>query len=178
MIRFKLSILALLIPFISFSQEQNAFPVDSDTKLVTYQEVVQQNGSQDELYIRGIDWLNSYYKNPFDVSRVRNRESGVIELQHRIEVQNSVEDVNLQAGTVNYELRIEFKPGRYRYTISNMTLRQQSRFPIERWLNKDDPQYSPLWENYIAQVDAKIKEVIESLKTGMRPVEVKPEEKW
>lgn len=170
--------LSILLPILASAQENTAFPVDKDTKLITYQEVVQQNGTQDELYIRGIDWINKYYKNPADVTRVRNRESGVIELMHRIELQNMDGETKVSAGTVNYELKIEFKPGRYRYTVTNMTLRQASRFPIERWLNKDDQNYSPLWDNYIQQVDTKVKEIIANLKAGMQPVEVKPEEKW
>ncbi len=178
MIKIKLFILAIILPCLLYSQESTVFPIDPDTKLVSYQGVVQMNGTQDELYVRGIDWLNKYYKNPFDVSRVRNRESGVIEVMHRIELTNDVDGVNLQAGTVNYELRIEFKPGRYRYTLTNLTWRQASRFPIERWLNKEEQSYSPLWETYIQQVDLKAKEIIENLKNGMQPVEVKPEEKW
>lgn len=178
MIKIKIFILAFFLPFMAFSQESTVFPIDPDTKLVNYTEVVQQNGTMDELYVRGIDWLNSYYKNPFDVSRIRNRESGVIEIMHRIEIMNNAEGVDIQAGTVNYELRIEFKPGRYRYTLTNLTLRQASRFPVERWLNKEDQAYSPLWETYIQQVDLKAKEIIDNLKKGMQPVEVKPEEKW
>lgn len=176
--RFNFLIVALLFPFSLFSQNSDVFPVDQDSKLVTYQDVVQQTGTQDELYIRGIEWLNSYYKNPADVSRVRNRESGVIELMHRIEIENQAEGTKVGAGIVNYDLKIEFKPGRYRYTITNLTLRQASRFPVERWMNKEDQMYSPLWDNYIQQVDAKVKEIIASLKTGMEPKTEKPEEKW
>ncbi len=170
--------MAVLLPFCSYSQSSDVFPIDVNSQLVTYQDVVQQPGTQDELYIRGIEWLNSYYKNPADVSRVRNRESGVIELLHRIEIENMDGDVRVQAGIVNYEMRIEFRPGRYRYTITNLTLRQASRFPVERWFNKDDPMYSPLWENYITQVDTKVKEIIASLKAGMEPKVEVPEEKW
>jgi hypothetical protein len=176
--RFTFFVVALLLPFSLFSQNSDVFPVDQDSKLVTYQEVVQQAGTQDELYIRGIEWLNSYYKNPADVSRVRNRESGVIELMHRIEIENQAEGTKVGAGIVNYDLKIEFKPGRYRYTITNLTLRQASRFPVERWMNKEDQMYSPLWDNYIQQVDTKVKEIIVSLKTGMEPKTEKPEEKW
>jgi DNA-directed RNA polymerase beta' subunit len=178
MIRIEILMLTLILPFIGLAQGTDTFPIDQDSKLVTYQEVVQQNGTSDELYIRGIDWVNSYYKNPFDVCRIRDRVSGVIEVMHRIELNNQDGDVKVNAGTVNYELRIEFKPGRYRYTITNLTLRQTSRFPIERLLNKDDPSYSPLWDNYIQQIDTKVKEIIASLKGGMQPVAVKPEEKW
>lgn len=178
MIRFNFLFIAFLLPFLSIGQEVNYYPVDPETGLLTYQEVVQQNGTQDELYIRGIEWLNSHYKNPADVCKVRNRESGVIELLHRIEVFNTQDGANVLAGMVNYVLKIEFKAGRYRYTLTNLTFRQASRFPVERWLNKADPLYSPVWDSYIRQVDTKAKEVVNSLKEGMQPEVVKPEEKW
>lgn len=178
MLKLKFIALLLVFPFFATSQDAAVFPIEAETGLVTYKDVIQQAGTQDELYIRGIEWLNSHYKNPADVCKVRNRESGVIELHHRIEINNMDGDVKVAAGIVNYDLKIEFKPGRYRYTITNLTLRQASRFPVERWLNKSDPMYSPLWENYIQQVDTKVKEIIASLKEGMQPEVVKPEEKW
>lgn len=176
----KYLVLALVIiaPFFVFSQESVVLPLDPDTKMATYQEVVQEKGTADELYIRGIEWINSFYKNPADVTRVRNRESGVIELLHRFEIYNADGEVKVQAGFVNYSLKIEFKPGRYRYTVDDINWRQATKFPIEKWLNKEDPFYSPQWDSYIQQVDTAVKEVIASLKKGMHPEEEKPEEKW
>ncbi len=176
--KFKFLLLILILPFVALSQNADNFPVDENTKLITYRDVVQLNGTQDELYIRGIDWINSFYKNPADVCRVRNRESGVIEVLHRIEIVNEKDGGKVPAGTVNYELKLEFKPGRYRYTITDLTLRQPTRFPVERWLNKDDPQYIPEWDDYMKQVDARVNEIIASLRKGMEPVVVKEEEKW
>ncbi len=163
-----------------FAQDDSKtnFPFDKDTGLISYQEVVQEPGTADELYIRCIEWINTSYKNPADACRIRNRESGVIEILHRFELTNMDGDAKLQAGIVNYLLKLEFKPGRYRYTITDLTLRQASRFPIERWLDKSDKLYSPLWDSYLTQVDKQVKQLIESLKSGMSPVAVKQEEKW
>ncbi len=164
---------------LAYSQEAEInYPIDKDTQLITYQEVVQEAGTGDELYVRCVEWINTQYKNPADVCKVRNRESAVIEISHRIELINMEGDAKLNAGIVNYLLKLEFKPGRYRYTITDMTLRQSSRFPIERWFDKSDKMYSPLWDGYLVQVDTQVKKLIESLKAGMAPVVVKPEEKW
>ena len=46
-------------------------------------------------------------------------------------------------------------------------------FPLERWLDKADPQYTPKCEEYLSQVDTQIKEIIASLKKGMLPKVVK-----
>jgi hypothetical protein len=178
MIKLKLLLIIGLIPFSLFSQGSAKVPVDAKTGLIAYQEVVPENGSQDELYIRAIEWINANYKNPADVSRVRNRESGVIELLHRFEIFDEKDGTKVLAGTVNYTLSLEFKPGRYRYTISELTLRQASRFPAEKWLDKSDPAYKPEWDSYLQQVDAQTKELIASLKEGMHPEKVQPEDKW
>lgn len=165
----------------SFGQESNAakFPIDKDTGLISYQEVVQEAGTADNLYIRCNEWINVNYKNPADVCRVRNRESGVVEILHRIELIKMEGDSKLVGGKVNYLLKLEFKNGRYRYTITEFTKSgESSRFPIERWFDKTDKMYSPLWDSYLDQVDTKVKELIESLKAGMAPVVVAPEEKW
>lgn len=173
--------LILIVCSIGVSAQETttpSLPVDKDTQLITYQDVIQEPGTADELYVRCIEWINVNYKNPADVCKVRNRESQVIEILHRIELINYDGESKLSAGTVNYLLKLEFKPGRYRYTITDLTLRQASRFPIERWFDKSDKMYSPLWDTYLAQVDTQIKKLIESLKAGMLPVQVKQEEKW
>lgn len=178
MTRLNLLFIICILPFSLFSQGNSNVPVDAKTGLITYQEVVPENGSQDELYIRAIEWINANYKNPADVSRVRNRESGVIELLHRFEIFDEKDGAKVLSGTVNYTLSLEFKPGRYRYTVNELTLRQASRFPVEKWLNKSDPAYKPEWDGYLKQVDTKAKELIASLKEGMHPKKEKPEDKW
>ena len=158
--------------------EQLTYPVDKDTQLLSYNEVVQQPGTADELYIRAIEWLNTYYKNPADVCKIRNRESGVIEIAHRFEIYNEVDGARLIAEIVRYSLKIEFKPGRYRYVISELERKQSSRYPVERWLDKSDKTYSPMFEGYLKQMDTQIKDLIVSLKEGMQPPIIKVEEKW
>lgn len=158
--------------------ESMVLPMDEDTQLISYQDVIQMPGTADELYVRAIEWINTQYKNPADVCRIRNRESAVIEIAHRFEILNDEEGDKLIAGIVNYNLKLEFKPGRYRYTLSDLILKQSTRFPIERWLNKEDQMYSPLWDLYLKQVNRQAKELIESLKSGMEPPVVKQEEKW
>jgi hypothetical protein len=156
----------------------SAMPVDKDTQLFTFQEVVSMEGTADELYIRCIEWINTRYKNPADACRVRNRESAYIEIAHRFEIYNQAEGTRVNAGIVNYVLKIEFKPGRYRYTLTDLVLRQSSRYPIERWMDKSDSMYSPLYDSYLQQVNTQALELIDSLKAGMQPPVVKQEERW
>lgn len=158
--------------------ETMALPVDEDTQLISYQDVISMPGTADELYIRAIEWVNTRYKNPFDACRVRNRESGIIEISHRFEILNDADGAKMIAGIVNYSLKLEFKAGRYRYTLSDLVLKQATRFPIERWMDKEEQMYSPLWDTYLKQVNEQSTELINSLKAGMEPPVVKEEEKW
>ncbi|MBW6490042.1 MAG: DUF4468 domain-containing protein [Lentimicrobium sp.] len=154
------------------------YPVDKDTQLITYQDVIPMAGTADELYIRCIEWINTQYKNPADACRVRNRESGVIEILHRFELLNDEEGDRLKAGSVNYTLKLEFKPGRYRYTLSDLTWKQTTRYPVEKWMDKEDKMYSHVYDSYLVQVNRQATELIKSLKAGMEPPVVKQEEKW
>ena len=77
---------------------------------------------------------------------------------------------------VEFKLKIELKEGRYRYTFDQFRKKAASMFPLERWLDKTDPQYTPKCDEYLLQVDNNIKEIIASLKKGMVPKVVKKDE--
>ncbi len=160
----------------SFGQDETSppkMPIDETTKLINYTEVVQQTGTRDELYNRAISWINSYFKNPGDVTRVRDKENGKIECVHRIKVQHEEKGVQVDGGLVQYELYIDFKDGKYRYSVTKFNLKNLSYFPLERWLNKNDPSYNSYCPAYLHQVDDEIKNLIKSLKKGMEPPVVK-----
>lgn len=160
--------------FKSFCQD---IPVDADTKLITYKDIVQVNGTKTDIYNRALEWINVEYKNPVDVTRVKNVANGVIELVHRIDLYKTEKEVRRPAGTVDYTLKIEVKEGRYRYIFTNFLLHDVSRMPIEKWLDKTDKKYDPVFELYLQQVDTRVKELIVSLKSGMiPPVEPKKDE--
>jgi len=153
-------------------------PVDPDTKLITYKEVVTVEGTRGELYNRAIEWVNKQYKNPVDATKVRDQASGIIEIIHRIEVTKVDQGVTLLAGTVDYSMKLELKDGRYRYIITNFTNKAVSRQPIERWMNKDDSLYQPVYENYLKQVNDYTLNMIAGLKQAMLAPAAKKEETW
>lgn len=154
-------------------------PVDTVTKLISYSEVVQQTGIKDTLYNRVIRWGNAYYKNFQNVAKVLNKESGKIEGTHMFKVLNAPDKdgVKTEAGVVSYSFTIEIKENKFRYTITKFNLKGVSYFALERWLNKKDPSYQPAWDGYLTQVDAKVQELITSLKKGMKEA-VKVSDDW
>lgn len=170
----------LLLSFVSVKAQQNTatLPVDPDTKLITYKEVVTVTGTPTELFNRAIEWVNKQYKNPTDATKVRNPATGLIEIIHRIELTRDDKGVSRPAGIVDYAMKLEIKDGRYRYTITNFNFKDVSRQPIEKWMDKKDKAYTPDWDNYLTQVDVATKKLIETLKQGMLPPAPKKTDEW
>jgi len=160
----------------AFSQKA-AVPIDEDTKLITYKEVVQQEGDVQKLYYTAIAWVNANYKNPNEVTTVRDIENGKLVLEHRFKIFNvDKKDFKSDAGVIKYTLKLEFKPNKYRYIFTDFNLQAVSKFPLERWLDKKDPQYTAACDNYLYQVDTTVNGIIKSLKKGMVPKIEKPDE--
>lgn len=163
-----------LIPFKTFAQ----VPVDPDTKKIIYQEVVEETATKDTLYNRALQWVNNNFKNPLEVTRVRDAANGKVVGQHRIKMMDTDKDGNKNFSNVvvEYTFKIEAKENKYRIIINDFEMKSISKFPLERWLDKKDPMYTPKWEDYLVQVDVAIKDVIASIKKGMKPAKVKSDE--
>ena len=149
-------------------------PVDEETGKIMYREVVEQKGTKTEFFNRAISWINSFYKNPVAVTKTRDPESGVIRGLHRIKLKDTMDDgTRTDAGTVQYEFSIELKDGRYRYTLHEFILRQQSKIPVEKWLNQNNPKL----RSYLKQINDFSTNWITSLKKGMLP-KVEKSDEW
>ncbi|MCD4698806.1 MAG: DUF4468 domain-containing protein [Bacteroidales bacterium] len=155
--------------------QQSSFPVDEETGLITYKEVVEEKGDPQSFYNSAIGWINEYYANPVDVTKTRNPETGLIKGLHRFRIKNTGKDGNQSdAGTIQYRFTLEFKEGRYRYTLTEFILRHGSKIPVEKWLNKSDPQS----KSYLKQLDDFAQAWIENLKKGMKPKVEKTDDDW
>ncbi|MBN1337948.1 MAG: DUF4468 domain-containing protein [Bacteroidales bacterium] len=171
---------ALLFAGVSFAQEPlPALPVDEKTGLITYREVVEIEGAKSDLFNWAVYWINEYYKNPADVTKVRDAETGEIKGVHRLKIRNTAEDGSqTDAGLVQYNFAIELKDNRYRCTLNEFVLRQSSKIPVEKWMNREDPQYNPLWDQYLAQIDEFATSWIQALKEGMKPPAEDNDDDW
>ena len=152
-------------------------PVDEDTKLITYKEVIPQEGDKTKLYYRAIEWVNANYKNPTEATRIRDEENGLLEVKSGFKIFNTdKKGFKTDANVINYTLKLEFKPGRYRYTFTNFSIEAVSKYPLERWLDTKDPRYTPACDGYLMQIDSIVNQKIESLKEGMVPKVIKKDE--
>lgn len=173
-------LMLVIIPLHLFSQETqpaSQVPVDPDTHRILYREVVTQEGLKDILYNRAAEWLRIYYINPSSVVRVLDKVNGKIEGTGRMNIVYTDKDgTSRNAGMILYELKLEFRDNKYRYTLTDFTLKGESRSPLEKWLNKSDPAYNEQWDVYLYQVDTTMQRLVKSLKSGMQPKVVKKDE--
>lgn len=158
---------------------EELYPIDPNTNLITYQEVVEETGTKKELFNRASEWLHHYFKQPVYVTQVRDAASGVIKGKHQFEVYFYDKDVKKIAGVVKYYFKIECKDGRYRYTLDNFMLTRQSKYPCEQWLDTKHRNYNEQWPKYLEQLRAyALDSFAASLKEYMVPEEVVEEEDW
>ncbi len=165
----------------SFSQDNDStsvVPVDKTTGLITYQEVVEVKGTKQDLFNRCVDWVNNFYANPVSVTQIRDPKTGKIEGGHQFRIHNIEDGYEMGAGMILYKFIVEFKDGRYRYTITDFVLRQPSRYPVENWLDDSDPAYNKQWNEYLKQMDEFVKNLIDNLKEKMKPAPEAVEEEW
>ncbi len=146
-------------------------PIDEQTKLVTYKEVVQQAGATpQELYDRAMLWVKNFYKNTNEVIKSNDREKGVIQLRSSVRIYVVKEDGSkFFKNIVYYNMKIECRPGRYRYTITDFNEKATAAAPVEVWLNTESPQWEIGQYAYLNQIDEQILALIESLEEGMNP---------
>jgi hypothetical protein len=153
-------------------------PVDPETKKITYREVVNQEGNPGYLYDKAIQWFGYYYLNAQAVFSVQDKTNGKVEGIGRLKIYytDSKTITRMDGGLILYTIRLEFKDNKYRYTLTDFNLKTASRFPIEKWMNKDDPAYNTNWDSYLYQVDTTMQRLISTLKEKMKPTVVKKDE--
>ena len=153
-------------------------PIDERTNLVTYQDVVKQEGTPKVLYDRAMEWVKKYYKNTNEVIKNADAEKCVIEMRSSVRIYSKQKDgTMLQKNIVYYNFKLECRDNRYRYTITNFNERAASAAPIENWFKTDSPYWSSSQYEWLTQIDGQIKELINSLEEGMLHPEVF-EDEW
>jgi len=171
--------LLFIIPFLALAQsEKLEIPVEPGTGLIKFREVIDVEGTKNELFNRCVYWLNGFYKDPTRVTTIRDVATGKIVGNHQFRIYYDEDGIKKPAGMIQYTFTIEFKDNRYRYTVDDFFLKSITNVPVEKWLNKDDPAYDPRWESYLQQIALYMKDWSDNLKEKMKPEPEKPEDNW
>lgn len=175
------SVVLVMVAANAFGQQSANLPVDDDSKLITYKKVVDLPGTtKTDLYNRAWMWAHSFYKNPGDVIREKDSVAGKMICKARFKIKNQPDkktQVQTDAGDVQYTLTLDFKEGKYRYTLSNIGWQTKSAFPAEKWMDKTSQSYTPDWDFYLQQTSENAKSILASLEKGMAtPPKVKKDD--
>lgn len=140
-----------------------AVPIDSVTKKITYEKVVEVKGSNaNVLYDRMLNWFRSYYKNPAEVIRENDSLKFRIVGKPRYRLNTgSTKDQQIQ-----YTITVAARDGRFRYELTDFNWKQMSYYACERWLDTQAKGYDPVFNDYLGQLDKMANEVIGSLIHG------------
>lgn len=177
--RLFLTVAALAFATAIFAQT-TTIPVSEKTKKICFQRVIPTEGTNSEVFNRiAGEWLRSAYKNPMAV--VTGNDGSKITGKHLIQL-DCQEDVKSKCPAVNYKFTVEVREGRIRYTLTDFTLdtskTTKGLFPIERWLDKDDPQYDNAWGDYLDQIAAFAEAWGANLEEKLKPEQRVEEEDW
>ena len=172
----------VLFSGISVAQENDSlnFPVDENTGKIKYQEVVEAEGKSVKLFYRAITWMNNHWDNARGMIKKQDKVNGVLKAHVRFDIKKYTEDGDLEerAGRMGYVLKMEFKDGRYRYTITDLQLLKKSKYPLERWINPENTYYDQRDEEVLQIIANEMKEVIKSMKKGMTKEKVQKDDDW
>lgn len=159
----------LLTPFFLHSQSLQ-LPIDEQSKLITYTNVVEVNGPKTELYNRALSWANTFYKNPADVIREKDATAGKIVCKGRFKLMDEPDKKGFQKdqGNVQYTLTIEAKEGKYRYKLSELNWKQTSYYAAERWMDTKNQYYVKAWDFYLKYADENAKKIVADLEQAMK----------
>jgi hypothetical protein len=153
-------------------------PIDEDTKLVTYKEVVNEKGSPQELYDRAMVWVKDFYKNTAEVIKNSDRKTGVINMRSSVKIYVTLKDGTKKLkNIIYYNFKLECRQDRYRYTITDFNEKAAAAAPIELWYDTKNPLWNPNQYEFLIQIDEQIKALIESLEEGMLP-KVEKVDEW
>ena len=98
--------------------DMNPLPIDTQTKLITYEGVVEVPGvSKADLYLRAHAWVAKTYRSANDVIQMQDKEAG----QLIIKGVSRVSSRGNSFGIVRHTLTIYVKDGRYKYVLSDLT---------------------------------------------------------
>lgn len=163
------------MPFGTMAQKNKdlswpAMELDSKTNLITYSELPEVSGTtKDDLFERAMAWGNDYYKNFAEKLRKQDKAAGEMEIFARFPIysydKKGVKTTSRQ-GLAQYTLTIQFKDGRYKYTVTDLNMKATSYQPLEPWLDREDPN-AKNHSYYLTDIDEEIREMLKGLKEAL-----------
>lgn len=176
----KISIITFFLIFLYFkgySQTASYLPIDKETKLITYSEVVIMDSTinKNELYSRAREWFAKAFKSSINVIQMDDKENGKIIGKGLTQVYHKSFGKSYPSGNINFTISLYLKDGKYKYEITNFHHTGETN--VDSQGNCEDMihtqkklmglSYQKTFDYYLLQLDTDIKQFILSLKTSM-----------
>ena len=172
--KFALLIVVALFATVTFAQSN--LPIDPKTEKITFRKVIPTECSEDEVVNRIYSaFMNSYYKSPNSI--LQQNDGRTMKGKHQFQLDNG-DPVKSKWPWITYRFSIEVREGRVRYTLIDFMQKTQSNHPCEEWMNKEDPQYQPVWDSYLDQIVAFGEDWGKQFEEKLVPEKVIEEEEW
>lgn len=152
-------------------------PVNPDTKLIVYEEVVMVEGVKLEELQRRLndEWFKNFFKNPQGVLQELTNDQ--MTGKHGFNIYKDVNGQKTNVGVVKYTFKIALKGGKYKYTLSDIFFSQVPKLPIEKWLDESSPAKADNF-SYLTQVNEFMKNFTGTLKTAMTVAKKEKKDDW
>ena len=158
-----------------------SLPVDPDTHLITYSEVIETPGvSKNDLYLRANTWFTRTFKSAKSVLELQDKEAGKLIGKGLIPVIIKVPIMGAtDAGTVATTITVFCKDGKYKYVIDNLSHERPYGANTQQWvdvgaLEKEKPESGMMkrpskkeWNDIKENVDKDLKALAADLKKAM-----------
>lgn len=116
----KILFLFFLLPFTLLAQQ--SFPVDTVSGKITYTDVVSVDGvSKAILFTRAQEWFSENFSGPESTIEKKDKEDSVL-LGKAYKDIPGMSTTGMEALKLWYNVKVEVKDNRYRYTIDNINL--------------------------------------------------------
>lgn len=177
-----LSVFMLLVFTGIVATAQEAIPTNEETGKAEYKQANDVPGlTSDQLYDRGLAWVNKFYSSPVSVLQTQDKENGKIvgRARFRLSRVEKKGHVNPNAGIVSYQITLQFKDGKYRYVIDGIRWEKPSYYDVSEWSNPDQNNYNAEeYNSYIAQTIKYFDDLTANLEDYMKVGEVKKKDDW
>lgn len=156
-------------------------PVDPDTKLITYSEVIEVSGvSKNDLYVRANTWFTRTFKSAKSVLELQDKEAGkligkgVLPIMIKVPIMGATD-----AGYVGATVTIMCKDGKYKYVIDNLSHSKPYGANTQYWvdggsLEQEKPKVGMMgrpskkeWNDIKEATQKDILSMVADLKKGM-----------
>lgn len=133
------------------AQTELEFPMNEEGTEARWEGIIEVTGTtKDELYDRGLAWINKFYTNPVGVIKSQNKATGEIEgkAKFKLNTKDKKGIVSPNGAFVEYSFKLMFKDNKFKYEITRVHAVAQSYYDVSKWLDTKQANYHEATFNY------------------------------